>query len=356
MKKKTKIFLGAFINFTNAQNLNCLALAKHLDKNKFEVFTLELFSGNLESQKKKIQGVNIFNCFQPFRISGYIGFLWGIWNCDVAYLPKTELWKYNRFLLKMFNKKSFSTIENILDDFTYNNFVTLERTEKSFLDSKSYFTELYSITNFMNRYNNHKRNIKTLPKTLFLGVNNEYKHRYSKKHSLSSVLMIGNDLVRKGVFEYLEIASKFSHIEFILAGSGNGRIDIPLEINKRKLKNVNYLGMITVNKLNEVLKNVQLHILPSRSEGFPKSILETAFAGVPSILYSDYGASEWISSDENGWVVNNKEEIISLLKLLENNSEKIKLVSEKSRDLAKKFDWSILVKDWEKIIKSLHNN
>lgn len=73
MERKTKIFLGAFINYTNAQNLNCLAIAKHLDKDKFEVLTLELFSGNLESNIGKIQGVKIFKCFKPFRISGYLG-------------------------------------------------------------------------------------------------------------------------------------------------------------------------------------------------------------------------------------------------------------------------------------------
>jgi len=42
--KKIKIFLGAYINSTNAQNLNCLALAKYLDKDKFDVYTLELKS------------------------------------------------------------------------------------------------------------------------------------------------------------------------------------------------------------------------------------------------------------------------------------------------------------------------
>ena len=69
--KKTKLFLGAYINFTNAQNLNCLALAKHLDKEKFDVYTLELYSGNLEN--KSIDGVKVFRCFYPHRISMYIG-------------------------------------------------------------------------------------------------------------------------------------------------------------------------------------------------------------------------------------------------------------------------------------------
>ena len=38
MKKKCKIFLGAFINNSNAQNLNCLTLAKYLDKDKLDSY------------------------------------------------------------------------------------------------------------------------------------------------------------------------------------------------------------------------------------------------------------------------------------------------------------------------------
>ena len=36
--KKIKIFLGAFVNYQAAQNINCRSLSKHLDKDKFEVY------------------------------------------------------------------------------------------------------------------------------------------------------------------------------------------------------------------------------------------------------------------------------------------------------------------------------
>ena len=32
--KKTKIFLGGYIDFDNAQNINCRSLCKHLKKKK----------------------------------------------------------------------------------------------------------------------------------------------------------------------------------------------------------------------------------------------------------------------------------------------------------------------------------
>ena len=82
-KNKIKIFLGGFLNSTNAQNLNCLALAKHLDSSKFTTYALSVyFLPRIKSQ------AFIFNCFYPFRISSIIGFLWGVLKCDVIYLPK----------------------------------------------------------------------------------------------------------------------------------------------------------------------------------------------------------------------------------------------------------------------------
>ena len=356
MSKKIKVFLGGFINYTNAQNLNCLALAKHLDKDKFTVYTLELFSGNLESQQNKIKGVHIFNCFKPYRISGYLGFLWGIWHCDVAYLPKGEFWKWNRFLLKLLRKKSFSTIEGIFDEIACENLVQSFGSEKNFIDSKSFFTKLYSITYYMNEYNLNSVNITTEDQPLYLGVNGIQEYPQKKDFTFGKFIMIGNDLVRKGVFDYLDIAESFKNIEFLLAGSGNGKIDINAEIKKRNLTNVNYLGMVTSTQRNELLKDCSLHILPSRSEGFPKVTLETAAAGVPSIVYGDYGAEEWITHGENGWVVNTAEDIKTLISELKNKPEELERISKNAIELAASFDWKIIVKDWEEEIIKIYKD
>ena len=38
--KKIKIFLGAYVNFPNAQNINCDNIAKYIDKEKFDVHVM----------------------------------------------------------------------------------------------------------------------------------------------------------------------------------------------------------------------------------------------------------------------------------------------------------------------------
>ena len=59
MKRKKKIFLGAYINYMNAQNINCKSIAYHIDKSKYEVKTL-LFS---EANLMKINGVRTIKVF-----------------------------------------------------------------------------------------------------------------------------------------------------------------------------------------------------------------------------------------------------------------------------------------------------
>ena len=354
MSKKIKIFLGGFINLTNAQNLNCLAIAKHLDKEKFEVYTLELFSGNLESQIGRIPGVQIFNCFKPFRISGYLGFLWGIWNCDVAYLPKHEFWKFNRLLLRLFKKKSFSTVEGILDEDNLLSAIQVLKSYDDVIESKKYFSKLFSITKFLGNYNEINHQIVSGSIPLYLGCDTDtFYNSNREKESLKTIAYVGRLKKRKGIFDFLEIAKKFPHLNFLIFGNGEDQKEVEDFITLDNLKNTKLRGTVSHQELAIELINTQLHILPSRSEGFPKVILETAAAGVPSVVYSDYGASEWITSGENGWVVDTKEEIINLISTLEKEGKTLQSVSENALQLAKDFDWSKKIKDWEVVIESL---
>ena len=147
---KIKVFLGGYVNTTNAQNLNCLALAKHLDKEKFEVYTLKLYSGNLKDPS--IKGVHLFKCFYPHKLSKYLGYLWGIYKCDIAFLPKGEINAWNQFWLKLLNRKSFSTVEGILDEKNMASRIMSAGSYSKVVKSFKVFDRLFSITKFLGIY------------------------------------------------------------------------------------------------------------------------------------------------------------------------------------------------------------
>ena len=90
--------------------------------------------------------------------------------------------------------------------------------------------------------------------------------------------------------------------------------------------------------------------MPSRNEGFPKVVLECAAAGVPSLLFSDYGANEWI---EGGFVVDKNEEMIDIISLLLQEPDRLRKASSQSILLAKKYAWKHVVKRWEEVLSNL---
>jgi len=349
---KIKIFLGAYINSANAQNINCRSICESLNKDKFETYSLRLYSGNTSLVPSETK---LFTCFYPLRISKYIGYLWGIYKCDIAYLPKFECNSWNLFWLKLLKKKYFSTIEGVLAG------TNLEKAEAEFGSKRKMlkvfasYKNLYSITGFLRDYNHRNLGIKTNKKVLYLGTNfNSFYNPIKEIKELKNVVMIGHDLLRKGFKEYLELARLNKEINFHIVGSGNGYIDIKNELDRAGLINCKYHGLIANEDLRELLNDIDLHIFLSRVEGFPKVILETSSAGVPNIIFPDYGASEWMKSGKNGFILNNIQEIQDLLVRFRDDPKQLQELSLEARQLGATFSWNSVIKDWENEILKIY--
>ena len=79
-------------------------------------------------------------------------------------------------------------------------------------------------------------------------------------------------------------------------------------------------------------------------------ILETAASGVPSVVYNDYGADEWITTGKDGFVVKTIDEMAEVVQELLDHPEKLQQFADNARAMAARFDWKVRVKDWEKVI------
>ena len=350
MKRKVRVFLGAFLNYTNAQNLNCLALAKHLDKTKYEVLSMIGYSGTLKVEA--IPGVRYLKIRYPARIWRLICFFRGIWWCDVAYLPKPENWRACAWMMRVFRRPGFKTVEGVLNPLNY----AKSYSGMSHEELRRFFAsagKVYSITRAMQRFNEQEVGLKTEEKVLYLGVESGFFRNDEKRTRLSDVCFIGSDLFMKGFWDVLELAKRFPQLRFHVVGSGLGKGNPKEEVARRGLANVQCHGSIPHEELKELLRKVQLHVFPSRAEGFPKVILECAAAGVPSLLYADYGAEEWIEQGKNGFVVGTVDEMADVLADLLAHPEKMEPLAEQARELAGRFDWGALVKDWEEVLDAL---
>jgi glycosyltransferase involved in cell wall biosynthesis len=81
--------------------------------------------------------------------------------------------------------------------------------------------------------------------------------------------------------------------------------------------------------------------------------LECAAAGVPCIVYGDYGADEWITTGKDGYVVNTFDEAKAVIEDLIANPNKVLELSKNAIDLGKKFDWKVVIKEWENEIDKI---
>ena len=340
--EKQKIFLGAYINYLNAQNINCKSIANHLDKSKYDVKTLILSKGE-SIELQDVQTIKVRNN----RLSIFYAFLSGIIWADVAYLPKHQ--STPRIVLrinKIFGTKLFTTIEGNMCDTSKKSMIDSFNGVKNMQNYFSLIPNIYGITKHI--IQNATCGVKLNNNPLYLGVE-KADFISSKKKRLQNIIFIGSLIRRKGVEDFLKLASLYPDLNFYIIGDG----PLKNELENKSTTNVIFFGKLNSYEISNHLQNMDLHILLSRSEGFPKVILETASSAIPSILYDDYGADSWINHSENGFVVSNFEEVKNTIDNLIKNPEILIRNSENVLELAEKFDWKIIIKSWEKVIDNL---
>lgn len=353
--KKIKIFLGGYVNYLNAQNINCRALSEHLDKDKFEISTM-LYPIQNARDFKMTPGVKYFVMKCPVRLHRYALYLKAITEADIAFLPKWEIDGFCRFVAKLTGTKVFTTVEGLIDDVNINLVGLNLRKRKGFINHfAKYEPNLYAITQFIATDVARRNGYHFADKILYLGVESgKFLNSGRQYDGLNNIVFIGNTPSIKNIYDFMDAAKVFPDIKFHIVG-GNQLKEGSVEdyISAHGLSNVVYHGRLDHTELSELLSKIDLMYFPSRSEGFPKVHLETACAGVPTLCYSDYGAEEWISSWVNGIVVKTKEEAFEAIAKLKADPEKLKAMSHSAIELGKKFDWANLVKVWEEEIERI---
>ncbi|MHA7864102.1 glycosyltransferase family 4 protein [Flagellimonas marinaquae] len=104
----------------------------------------------------------------------------------------------------------------------------------------------------------------------------------------------------------------------------------------------------------EIMQNSQIFVLPSRFEGLPMGLMEAMSNGMACIAYDCItGPSELIEHRENGLLVENQNEVEmqEQLKLLLDNGELKKQLSEKAHRSMLKFTLPEITQKWEALFE-----
>lgn len=164
------------------------------------------------------------------------------------------------------------------------------------------------------------------------------------------VLYVGALSPRKGIHYLIEAFNrlKVENKKLILVG---GVAESAYEKILKKNENIEFLGILKGDDLNEEYKKASVFCLPSIEEGLALVLGEALSFGLPIIATVNTGAGELIRDNEEGFIVpiRNSESVYSKLDLLSKNRLVYETMRRKAFARAKSMD------GWEETGKNLVN-
>lgn len=157
-----------------------------------------------------------------------------------------------------------------------------------------------------------------------------------RHNAIPKLLFLSNLLIDKGVFTLLDACKilKDKGYQFTCDFVGGETADINAErfnqeVQARELAGIaEYKGKKYGAEKEEILKNVDLFILPTYNECFPLVLLEAMQQGLPCIASNEGGIADIIIPNETGYIVPKKsaQELADKIEiLLKNNSLRLEM-------------------------------
>lgn len=196
------------------------------------------------------------------------------------------------------------------------------------------------------------------------GVNTTIFKQNKNTNKGEKFLFVGRLIGDKGVFEYLESATKileeYPNVEFLLAGelgynNKTAITKIQLESYINFNSQITYLGKI--ENMVSLLKTVDVVVLPSYREGLSKSLVEAASMSLPIITSNVPGCIDVVENNYNGFIC----EVKSICSLKDKIKKIIELTEKERHEMGvngrkiaiSKFDENIVIKHYFKVIKTI---
>lgn len=338
--KKIKIFLGAYVNFPNAQNINCDNIAKYLDKDKFEVHTMYTPKKPIDKKQYKEMGIKLHRLWHR-RIVWKWSKLWKMRraNCDIYYLPKREIMDA-QFAKKHKQKgKVFlSSIEGVVTETTNN---SVEEHEYFLSTMDETFAISHCIADSVKRF--YGTEMQVLP----LGVADGLNTRRIEKSEIKKVAWVGNIKANKRPMFLVECAKAFPQLQFIMIGDGDMQDEVKRAIEENRLTNITLTGRIPNEQVYTYMQTCDLLLMTSEYEGLPKVIQEAALNSLPSIYINENYSVDFIENSVNGYGIKTLGEMKEKLQRLLDNPVAYQEMSRQAFERIQKYRWSVLIKEYE---------
>lgn len=169
------------------------------------------------------------------------------------------------------------------------------------------------------------------------------------------ILTIGRFNKVKGFDLLLEsfaiLARRHQNLRLVVFGEGCGISSLISQSLAKELK-----GRVTListgkdkKKKWDLLRRCKLYVCPSRMEGFGIAVLEAMACAKPIVAFAVGGVTDLIENKKNGLLVSpyDTEAMAEAIDQILNDSQQAKDMAEKSRNRATRFDWSIILGQYQ---------
>ena len=328
--KKNRLIFAINSSIAGGAQIYLINLIKGL-KDSFDILLI-LKKGFLLDKVNEIQGVEVF--LTDFSISSVT---------KIRHLIKSQFDKYAKvyvnphllgtsyFISKCIEKRSSLVfVPTLHNKINYDNISLLKRLffpialKKISKVADSFITVSDDIANELRSL--VKKHIIHIPSFVPLNPQRPKPRNGISQKEVIVVGFVGRLSYQKNPILFIDAAveakSRDHRLRFELYGDGELHKDVESEIENFSAKSfINLNGF--VSDINEKLKNIDILVITSKSEGTPLTLLEAMSFGVPVVSTEVGGIPSIIHSGENGLLVDkeDKEALVNCILLLLSNDE-----------------------------------
>ena len=205
-----------------------------------------------------------------------------------------------------------------------------------------------------------------IPKNKLVIINNPIDCDFIQKkidekedgHYKSNIVAVGSVLGKQKGFERLIDSFSFikdKNIKLIILGEGPFRKKLQEKIDRADLQNQIHLVGLQKNVI-KFFKKTDVFALSSFSEGFPNTMLEAGFCGIPTVAFNvEGGIKDIMIEGINGFIIPDGELKLfaeALIKAINYPFDRDRI----KNHIVKKFDIKIIIKHYESLFLSIHND
>lgn len=204
---------------------------------------------------------------------------------------------------------------------------------------------------FVNRLSKNK-NIQTI----YNGIKLNYIKKRGKIKEINKLIFVGRLIYAKGVQDLIIAFSRINNKNLFLTIVGDGPYKSELENLAKRLNltdKINFVGEKTKQEVLKLLRESDLFINPSYSEGMPTTVLEAGAIGLPVIATDVGGTREIIENNRTGILINpgKPNEIKQAIEFMINKKkEREEYAKNLNNSVKNKFTWEVIIGQWENLI------